>query len=431
LQSAQTKNNEIGVRASRDGHEYHVAWAARVSLELLHPMAELKAISLEGFHVQEANNFSEEAMDIADLVKYFGGSTVDEAKRIDVLQLKYSPTKENEGLTASDLSKTLQKFAQTKKDLKKKLGEERAAEVTFFEFVSNRPIGENLEKAIVALRTGEPVQGHIGTQAETLKTSIGLKDEHLKGFLERLSITGAGSSLPNLISDVHRTIANWRGTSDLVARLGLRDICDLVRRKAGVSGVFNNIINDIDVLGELGIDDIDDIYPVPQSFPIVPIVLERPFLSKLERKILSSSKPLIIHGTGGCGKTVVMQSLANNFSDENVVIVFDGFGGGKWRAPGDDRHLCERSLLHIINSLAAKGLCDLVLPGVDAETLLRTASKRFKQALDSARTFQPHANIVLLLDAIDHAGMRAEATNTDSFAKLLLQRLDNSCILKR
>jgi len=126
------------VRASRDGHEYHVAWAARVSLELLHPMAELKAISLEGFPVQETNSFSEKAMDIADLVKYFGGSTVDEATRIDVLQFKYSPTKENEGLTASDLSKTLQKFAQTKKDLKKRLGEERAAEVTFFEFVSNR-----------------------------------------------------------------------------------------------------------------------------------------------------------------------------------------------------------------------------------------------------------------------------------------------------
>ena len=424
MQSAQTKKNEIAVRASRDGHEYHVAWAARVSLELLHPMAELKAISLEGFSVQEANSFSEEAMEIADLVKYFGGSTVDEAKRIDVLQLKYSPTKEKEGLIASDLSKTLQKFAQTKKDLKKRLGEERAAEVTFFEFVSNRPIGENLKKAIVALRTGEPVQGHIEIQAETLKTSIGLKDEHLKGFLEHLSITGAGSSLPNLISDVHRTIANWRGTSDPVARLGLRDICDLVRRKAGVSGAFNNIINDIDVLGELGINDIDDIYPVPESFPTVPIVLERPLLSKLERKILSSIRPLIIHGPGGCGKTVVMQSLANNFSNENVVIVFDGFGGGKWRAPGDDRHLCERSLLYIINSLAAKGLCDLVLPGVNAERLLRTASKRFKQALDSARTFQPNANIILLLDAIDHAGMQAEATNTDSFAKLLLQRLD-------
>ena len=412
------------MRASREGHEYHVAWAARVSLELLHPMAELKAISLEGFSAQDAHSFSREAMNIADLVKYYGGSTVDEAKRIDVLQFKYSPTNEKEALTASDLSKTLQKFAQTKKDLKERLGEKRAAEVTFFEFVSNRPIGENLEKAIVALRTGEPVQGHVGTQAETLKTSIGLKDEHLKGFLKRLSITGAGSSLPNLISAVHRTIANWRGTSDLVARLGLRDICDFVRGKAGVRGAFDSLINNIDVLGVLGIDDIDDIYPVLQSFPTVSIVLERPFLSMLEQKILSSSRPLIIHGSGGCGKTVVIQSLANKFSDENVVIVFDGYGGGEWRAPGDDRHLCERSLLHIINSLAAKGLCDLVLPGVDAETLLRTASKRFKQALDSARTLQPNANIILLLDAIDHAGMQAEATNTDSFAKLLLQRLD-------
>ena len=86
------------MRASRDGHEYHVAWAARVSLELLHPRAELKAISLEGFPVQEADSFSKEAMDIADLVKYYGGSTVDEAKRIDVLQLKYSPTKKKRRL---------------------------------------------------------------------------------------------------------------------------------------------------------------------------------------------------------------------------------------------------------------------------------------------------------------------------------------------
>lgn len=276
----------------------------------------------------------------------------------------------------------------------------------------------------MALRKGDPVQGHIRTQAETLKTSIGLKDEQLKGFLEHLSVTGAGSSLPNLISDVHRTIANWRGTSDPVARLGLKNICDLVRRKAGVSGVFNNIIKYIDVLGEIGIYDIDDLYPVPQSFPNVPIVLERPFLPKLERKILCSSRPLVIHGPGGCGKTVVIQSLANNFSDENVVIVFDGFGGGEWRAPGDDRHLCERSILYIINSLAAKGLCDLVLPGVDAKTLLRTASKRFKQALESVRKFQSQANIVLFLDAIDQSGMRAKATNTDSFGKLLLKRLD-------
>lgn len=104
MQSAQTKNNEISIRASRDGHEYHVAWAARVSLELLHPLAELKSISIEGFSVQEANGFSREAMEIADLVKYYEGNTVDEAKRIDVLQYKYSPVKRNEGLTASDLS---------------------------------------------------------------------------------------------------------------------------------------------------------------------------------------------------------------------------------------------------------------------------------------------------------------------------------------
>ncbi len=424
----QTETHDIGVRASRDGHEYHAAWAARVALELLPPQADLKAISLEGFPVQDAKSFSEEAMDIADLVKFFGGNTVEIATRIDVLQLKYSRTKEGIGLTASDLAKTLKKFTKTMKDLSKILGKERAVEVTFFEFVSNRPISDNLRKAIVALRAGKAVRGHIDTQVDTLKSSIGLKGRHLDNFLDRLSITGAGSSLPNVISEIHCTLANWGGTSDPVAQSRLRGICDLVRRKAGVSGAFNNTITYVDVLGELGVDDIEDIYPVPQSFPDVPIVLERPFLPDLQNEIMSSCRPLIIHGAGGIGKTVVMQSLANNLSSENIVIVFDGFGGGKWRTAGDDRHLCERGLLHIMNHLAAKGLCDLVLTSLDTGSLLRTARKRFQQCIDAARKFQPRSNIILLLDAIDHAGIRAKSTNTESFAQLLLQMLDHDPI---
>jgi len=428
LPSKPTKTSEIGTRASRDGHEFHVAWAARVALELLHPKSPLKAISLEGFPVQDAKSFSKEAMDIADLVKFYGGNTVERATRIDVLQLKYSPTKESEDLTASDLTKTLKKFVETKSDLTDRLGKKRASEVTFFEFISNRPIGENLEKAILALKSGTDAQGYIGTQAKSLKTSIGLEGAQLKDFLDRLSITGAGSSLPNLTSDVHCTLANWGGTSDPLAKGRLRDVCDLVRRKSGVAGAFNNTITCVDVIGELGIDDIEDIYPVEQSFPEVPIVLTRSFLAKLQENVLSSSRPLIIHGAGGIGKTVVMQSLANNFTNEDTVIVFDGFGGGKWRTPGDDRHLCGRSLLHIINSISSKGLCDLVLPGADEGSLLRTTHKRLKQAIKRAREVHPEANIVLLLDAIDHAGIQAKATNTHSFAHLLLEMLDHEPI---
>ena len=424
MKSSNNIIKDIGVRASRDGHEYHVAWAARVSLELLNPMTELKAISLEGFSTQDAHGFGQDAMDIADLVKYFGGRSVKEAERIDVVQLKYSPAKERTDLSASDLAKTLKKFIETKKDIVKMIGKERADRITFFEFVSNRPIGKNLEQAILELREERPGKGPVKRQVDTLKRSIGNAIDSIRVFFEHFSITGAGVSLPNIISNVHRTIANWKGTNDLAARAGLMDICELVRRKSGISGALNNTINDIDILGELEINDIDDLYPVPQSFPDVNFVLERSFLPELEEKILSYSRPLVLHGSGGCGKTVVMQSLASRLSIRNITVLFDGFGGGEWRAPGDDRHLCERSILHIVNCLAARGLCDLVLPGISAETALRVASKRFLQAIEAARKFEPEINIILLLDAIDHSGMQAINTNTNSFAKLLLERLD-------
>ena len=32
-----SKYSEIGAGASREGHEYHVAWAAKVALQLIHP----------------------------------------------------------------------------------------------------------------------------------------------------------------------------------------------------------------------------------------------------------------------------------------------------------------------------------------------------------------------------------------------------------
>jgi len=41
------------VRASKAGHAYHEAWAARTALELLPPSTDLTAITLEGFGEQD------------------------------------------------------------------------------------------------------------------------------------------------------------------------------------------------------------------------------------------------------------------------------------------------------------------------------------------------------------------------------------------
>ena len=421
---SSSEKSEIGVRASREGHEFHVAWAAKVALQLIYPNSDLVAIAIEGFSIENAEHLSDEAMDIADLVQYYGGKTFSSATKFEVLQFKYSPTRSEKGLTASDLKKTLSKFVDAQNDIEKDIGYQSCKEKTEFQFVSNRPIGNNLKNALLALKTGKSVSGHVKTQLETLQEAISLKGKKLNSFLDRLSIIGRNTTRLGITGETYRILSHLSGSPDPITRLRLLDVQDILRQKAGCAGAPNNCVSRVDILGALNINQTEDLYPASDSFTKVPVVLERNFTTSLVDKILGSNRPFIIHGPGGIGKTVVMQSLERRFSENNETIIFDGFGGGLWRAPSDQRHLAKRSLLHIINSLAAKNLCDLLLPNTDDGTILPTAIKRLNQAVSALRETAPKKNIVLLLDAIDHVGMRSNSENSTSFAKELLREQD-------
>jgi hypothetical protein len=78
------------VRASRDGHEYHEAWAARTALELLVPTTTLAAITIEGFSFEDSGDLSSDAVEIADLVRYRGGINLRTAQAVETVQFKYS-----------------------------------------------------------------------------------------------------------------------------------------------------------------------------------------------------------------------------------------------------------------------------------------------------------------------------------------------------
>lgn len=424
MSNSTPKNSEIGTGASREGHEFHVAWAAKVALKLIYPNSELSSIAIEGFDVKNAGNLSEEAMDIADLVQYYGGEELLSANKVEVLQFKYSPTSPEKDLTASYLKKTLKKFVTTQQDIENEIGYLETVNKAKFQFVSNRPVGSNLLSALHALRNGKAVTGDVKTQLTTLQGAIELQGDKLSSFLDRFSIIGKNTTRQGISGETYRTLSHLSGTSDPTTRFRMLEVENLLRQKAGCDGAYNNCIKQVDILGALNINEPSDLYPAPDSFSKVPVVLTRDFTESLIEKILASKRPFIIHGPGGIGKTVIMQSLEKLISESNETIIFDGFGGGLWRAPSDHRHLAKKSLLQIINSLAAKNLCDLLLPSTDDGTILRTAAKRLTQAVKTLRETDSQKNIVLLLDAIDHAGMRSSGENSQSFAKELLKELD-------
>jgi hypothetical protein len=410
-------------RASLAGHTFHHAWAARSCLELLPADTDLQRIALEGFAKDNTEvDVSQVADEVADLVRYRGGPDALTAHRIEVVQFKYSIARAEVAVRAADLAKTAGKFAQALRDHRADLGRDRADAVLRFEYLTNRPVDPDLEASLKGLAGGEPMTPRAADQAEALRRATGLDGDDLALFARNLSVVGRGGSVRQVQGALARLIANWNGGADFLAIARLRALCDFVDEIAGMGGQSRNTIGRVDVLGALQIADEDELFPAKAAFPEVEKVIPRDSLGEVLDRIAAVDRPLLLHATGGMGKTVLMQSLAEALSGQAEVLLFDGFGGGRWRDPKDGRHLPEKGLLQIANQLAARGLCDLILPGQSSVTdLVRAFRKRLAQAIALLEEQTGAGEIVLLLDAIDHSALQAQALQGASFAALLLE----------
>lgn len=410
------------VRASRDGHQYHEAWTARIAFELLHPDTSLTALAIEGFSHEEAPELSEAAHEIADLVRYRGGKTVATAAQVETLQFKYSVAAAHKPMRASEMVKTLQKFVAADSDIRTLRPNE--IEIGRYELVTNRPIDGDTLAGLHALGTEIAVEGRIADHAAQLRAAIGLEEEALRSFAKRLTLTGTRRSLDRVEHSNLQTLASWAGATDNLSRVRLSNLRKLVRDRAGSRGQSDNLLGRIDILGALDIAHERDLYPVRAAFPAVVAAIERPILSDMIAALFADSRALLVHAAGGIGKTVLIQALANRLADQHCVLLFDGFGAGIWREPSDCRHLPRKSLPHLANMLAADGLCDLMFESNHDEDAIATFRERLLASVEALHTFRPDAEIILALDAIDHCGMQAERTGTRSFAHLILQSLN-------
>ncbi len=377
---------------------------------------------MEGFSREDEDLHSQTATEVADLVRYYGGRTVADAKRIEVVQFKYSIANAQTPLRASDLRTTLAKFAKGEAERIERFGEEIAGRA-HYEFATNRPIHENLTEAIAALASGSDVAGDAGTQAAQLRLAFAEAGVDVRAFFQRFVAVGRLGSLTEARKGLRREIANWSAPGDPQTRIRLRGLEHLMREKAGSAGQHDNIVERVTVLGELEIDHEDDLYPTADAFPDVGAIIDRPVLDEIVGKAKAVSLPLILHAEGGVGKTVLMQALAERLSKTHAVVLFDGFGAGRWREPAYPRHLASRTLVHLANLLAARGLCDLLLPSTQEEALLRGFRLRLKDAVTALRQTDPDGGVALVLDAIDHAALAARDTGANSFAYLLLKSL--------
>lgn len=411
------------VRASKAGHAFHEAWAARSALELLPPSTDLTAITLEGFDERDEQSLGTGAVEIADLVRYHGATDVARAHRVTVVQFKYSIASADTAVRAADLASTLAKFAATDAELRAMHGDDHVLAVVRYEFATNRPIHENLGKAIAAVVAGTQEAGDVARQAGQISESLKEYPHPFADLLRRMEMVGGKGSLIEAERAISTTLAAWSEPGDPDAEKRLLKLRNLIRIKAGPGSETDKRVDRVAVLAELEVEHEDRLYPTPDAFPEVEVVIQREVLGDIATLAREAGLPLVVHAAGGMGKTVLMQGLADRLRADGPVVLFDGFGSGRWRDPADGRHLPERTLVHLANLMAGQGLCDILLPVADVTGLLRAFRRRLAQSVETARRTRSDACVSLVLDAIDHAGLAARETATSSFAHLLMRSI--------
>lgn len=416
------------VRASRDGHEFHEAWAARKALQLVMPTDGLVGIAVEGLAPADQASASAETVEIADLVLYYGKRpTFDGARSVVIVQVKYSKSSEAVPYRASDAKKTIRKFASAFRSHKREHGARKVEKKLAFDLITNRPVYREFGEAIKDLASGVQLKGDAKKQANQFSSACKFKGKELAQFARKVRITGLAGNLRQNKQQLSRVLADWSVAPDAMARARLGGMRQLLREKAGLAGERQNVITRTDVLDALELQSPDDLFPCPASFPEVGKVVEREQLSTVVRLIPNTDKPFLIHAAGGVGKTVFLQSLSKTLSESHETVLFDCFGGGAYRAPEDARHLPKRGLIHIINNLACEGLCDPLLPiSENVEELVKAFRVRLAQAVTTLRRGSPGRQLLLFIDAIDNASEHAKDKGQLAFPRLLLESFHHS-----
>jgi hypothetical protein len=393
------------VRASRDGHRYHEAWMARRTLGLLLPRDDLCGIAVEGLTTDDEEGASTATVEVADAAFYYGSRpSFEECSSLQIAQFKYSVSRAEVPLRFFDARKTIQKCATAESDFIAKHGEAPTRRKLRFSLITNRPIASDLTEALDhAGSASVPQSADPKEQYDQLCSAIPLRGDQLTAFAARISLEGRAGSLGTVENRNARIIADWSASDDVLARARLGEIERLVRKKAGSDGQHDNLITQVDILAALRISHESDLFPTLLAFPDPGPIIERTQVHDFFQRVGNTGR-WIIHAAGGIGKTVFVQSIAARFSTQDEVVVFDCFGGGAYRSITDGRHRPERGLLHIVNDLAARGMCDLILPdSSDPAEVVRTSLRRFRHTVEVIRRTRPAGRLVVIIDAADNA----------------------------
>jgi hypothetical protein len=403
------------VRSSRAGDVFHYRWATRRCLKMIKFNSKIKYLVIEGSN--EPSLAGEYVMDVTEYSESVDG----DKENIAYFQLKHSTKRVDQPFKLSDLKNTVEGFSQRFIEHEEKKSE-RTGTITF-SVITNRKINDTFKKGILAIAQDK----HPGKRfLRTLKSYTQLSGESLKRFCSSLQLDDDEGNYADQKDQLALEMSAF--FTGLVESKEINNIIALIQEK--VLPDTSGKITPEDLLRCFSVTSRHELFPAPAEFETLENPIQREQHQGLLDQIINATVPVIIHASGGVGKSVVCRQLASTLPSGSVGLVYDCFGAGKYRNKSQPRHRFRDGLVQIVNELAVLGLCETLIPrsGDLDDALLRSFLLRLSVAGKALDQNCEAGFIAIFIDAADNAEMAAEEIGESCFVKYLLrEELPNNC----
>lgn len=415
--TAGLRIDENAVRNSRDGDFFHYHWAARKCLQLLSPTTDLVAVAIEGSSPSERNQELLDGETVIDVSEYFTSEEIAKATKIHYYQLKHSTKQLDTHWTLSGLQRTLTGFADRFKQHLTCLDADKVKHTFTFQFITNRSISTKITDTVEDLSKGsKPRYKDI---ARKIRIACNLSESELSDFCQILKLEGNHPCYLQQRLHLQRETYSYLPGPDTEAP---KSLFDMVSLKATSINQSDPCVRKMDVLEALNVSP-KDLQPAANLIEIPESVLVREQGTEIATLIESTNLPVIVHASGGVGKSILSKQLASHFGESSVVIVYDCYGNGDYRRKFWERHRSSTAFVQISNELSARGLCDPLIPSTrsDNYAYLKAFHSRLEQTISSLKNAARSSQVVIIIDAADSAEIAAREAGEISFARDLIR----------
>lgn len=440
---------------SNAGDDFHLLWAARLALLMLHPNNSIRALGIEGPAPGEAVQTDPTGSQLLgiDVTEYHNGASFADCSTAIHSQLKYSTRRSSAAWTTARIvaakggkksGSIVHRLAQIFRAYAQAFSREEVVKKLRLRLVSNRACDSQLSATLAAAQHALSPSKEEHSVAELLRqiattyhpdlenlhVASGLSSEAFCDFLRVLDLSGCGEQ-----SRFTLEIA----LSKEIARLGFTDITSeytrlkqLIHTRMMPENRTAPPLTQEDVAAALRVPDKAYIFPCPPQFEPLHAPVKREQLGDIRNAIIGAGEhPVCLHGAAGIGKTTLSRCIASVMPPGSVVVVFDCYGAGSYLVPSEIRHSHSRAIAQICNELATSVGTSLLL-GRDRppEDLLRAYESRLELAAQIVQASSNAALVIIIIDAADNSVAAAGQRDDKSFVPDILRcRIPVGCRL--